>query len=147
MKGKVFKGGLFMKRVGKNTMHVFSGLTFVPGTECGVALTLGAEYLLAGQPHPGTTAQQTTQVDINNCTLAKEWINVSASDRTWLRTVLAPSSNAICRETTPVCTSAPNCTALCGGNGGTTCSTNAFNGGGWCGPCQAWCIPNVYYTT
>lgn len=137
---EVFKGGIYMKRVGKNTVHVFSGQGFELGSECGVALQMGVEYLFSGEPRIGTIAKETARININSCTLAKPWSTVV--DETFLRQVVQPNSTGQCSESTiPECVPSLSCATLC--TASETCVTNAFQGG-WCGPCRAWCIPNEF---
>ena len=77
---EVYKGGVFLKRVGKNVVHVFSGLGLEPGSECSVDLVEGETYLLSGSARRGSSATQTAQIDINQCTLAVKWDRLSADE-------------------------------------------------------------------
>lgn len=138
---EVYKGGIYVKRVGKNTVHVYSGQGFQLGTECGVALNVGGEYLFTGEPRLGTTAQETARINVNNCTLAKTWSNVGADAYDFLKQVLQANSTGQCLESTPTCPTPPSC-AQCTAT--QRCLTNAFQGS-WCGPCKAWCVPNEYF--
>lgn len=134
---EVFKGGIYMKRVGKNTVHVFSGQGFHLGSECGVALSVGKEYLLSGEPRIGTIAQETARININSCTLAKEWDTVT--EKSFLTQVLQPNATGQCSESTPPCAVPPSC-AQCTAQ--ETCFTNQFQAS-WCGPCTSWCVPKL----
>jgi len=135
---EVFKGGVYMKRIGKNVIHVFSGLGLEKNSNCGVTLEEGKTYLFAGDPRRATSPVATAMVDINQCSLAKLWSNVPTVKRDFLRGHLAPTIRGRCEQTlvgaSPVTC---NCSAQ------ETCLQNTFQNQ-CCGPCQAWCVPNTY---
>ena len=83
---EVYKGGLFLKRIGKNAIHVYSGLGFEQGTECGVSLEVntGAEYIFAGSARTGTSPNMTAHVNVNQCSLVKQLDELTEDEKLWL---------------------------------------------------------------
>lgn len=138
---EVFKGGIYLKRVGKNTVHVFSGLGLEPGSECSVPLVDRETYLFAGQARRGSTPQQTALVDVNQCTLAVPWSSLNEEEIEWLRQSVSPKFTGQCPHRTTQIGAAPSCSHC---DGMEECFTNAVDGG-WCGPSpRAWCVPKIY---
>ncbi len=135
----VFRGGVFLKRVGKNALHVFAGLGLEPGSECSVSLATNEVYLLAGSARRGTSLLQTALIDVNQCGLSVPWSTVSENERAWLTQMLQARSDGRCPVATSVSSSAP----VCGCAAGFVCSTNAMpTAGSYCGPApRSWCIP------
>ncbi len=134
----VMRGGVFLKRVGKNAVHVFSGLGREPGSECSMSLATGETYLFAASTRRGTSAAATALLDVNQCSLAVPWSAVNAAERAWLTQVLQARSEGRCPEALVVAAAPP----LCSCGAGLVCETNLFRGpASYCGPPRSWCLP------
>ena len=132
------RGGIFLKRVGKNAVHVFSGLGLEPGSECSVSLSTREVYLFAGWARRGTSAAATALIDVNQCALAVPWSAVNADERAWLAQVLQARSDGRCPVALVASAAPPSCACA----PGLVCQTNLFQSpASYCGPPRSWCLP------
>ena len=133
---QVFRGGIFLKRVGKNVVRVFSGLGAEPGSECSISLG-NSTYLFAGSTRSGSSPLQTAQIDVNQCSLVVDWESVRGRDEAlWLAQVLQAKDQGRC-SVGLVGAAAPVCSCPTSH----VCVTNLFQPGQYCGLPRAWCIP------
>lgn len=136
---QVFLGGIFLKRIGKNVVHVFSGLGAEPGSECSVSLSRGQEYLFAGSVRSGSSPFQTARVDVNQCSLVVPWETVKGKEEAlWLSQVLQATDQKRC----PVALIDSAVSPACSCSLGSVCVTNVFEPARYCGAPRAWCIPS-----
>lgn len=133
----VFRGGIFLKRVGKNVVRVFSGLGAEPGSECSISLGNGT-YLFAGSTRSGSSPLQTARIDVNQCSLVLNWDAVKGADEAlWLSQVIQAKDQKRC----PVALVASSLAPACSCASSQTCVTNEFEPGRYCGQPRVWCIP------
>jgi hypothetical protein len=137
---QVFKGGIFLKRIGKNVVHVFSGLGAEPGSECSVSMENGKVYLFGGSSRSGTSSSQTARIDVNQCSLLVLRDNVAQDEAAWLSQVLQAKDQHRCPVNLTLASVSPACS--CNGSQ-FACVTNLFQPSLYCGPPRSWCIPTA----
>lgn len=141
----VFKGGVWLKRVGKNVVHVTMGISTWQGSQCPPTdlLQLNQTYLLSGWAAPPSTASRTARIRINVCALTVNWNNVDQNSQLWLQESLRTRQGLPCMSTLTSGGTRPSCSCAAT----ETCMTNEMGQGTnvWCGTPAFWCVSNQYF--